>query len=235
MTRDFDLGEVLSTGTGIYFKNFGTFVGLSLLVLSPAIVIEIAGALMGNVTGQLVTVGGQFLRALLQQIVTATIIFAVFRQLQGERSGVGEAISYALTRLLPVIAVSILVFILAFIGLILLIIPGLIVITLMFFAIPVCVVERPGIIASMERSVELTSGFRWYIFGLIVILFILQFGVSMVGGVLAFVNPTASVIVTALTAVLVTSFWACIQCFAYFRMREIKENLGIDAIAAAFE
>jgi hypothetical protein len=55
---------------------------------------------------------------------------------------------------------------LGFLGLIAFVARGLITFTACFVAIPACVVEERGVSASMRRSMELTAGHRWKIFGL---------------------------------------------------------------------
>ena len=49
-------------------------------------------------------------------------------------------------------------------------IPGLIIYTVLWLVVPVAVVERPGIVASLRRSSMLTKGYRWQIFGMVLIL-----------------------------------------------------------------
>ena len=66
-----------------------------------------------------------------------------------------------------------------------LVIPGLVLSTIWWVAIPVAVVERPGTVASLRRSSELTKGVRWRIFGLFVAYLLVLFGgLSLVGIVL---------------------------------------------------
>jgi hypothetical protein len=64
------------------------------------------------------------------------------------------------------------------IGLILLIVPGLFLLTIWAVIAPVIVIERTGALGSFGRSSELTKGNRWQVFGVIVVLFILQFVVT---------------------------------------------------------
>ena len=66
------------------------------------------------------------------------------------------------------------------IGLILLIVPGLYLLTIWAVIAPVIVIERRGAIESFGRSRELVRGNGWQVFGVIVVLFLLQFIVSSV-------------------------------------------------------
>jgi uncharacterized membrane protein len=54
----------------------------------------------------------------------------------------------------------------------LLIVPGVILATIWFAALPVCIVEQRGLSASLRRSRELTRGHRWKLFGLMLLLLI---------------------------------------------------------------
>ena len=235
MEPKFDLGEVIGEGFKLYFKNIVTFVGLTLIVTGPALAIELTGIVLGDVTGQMIMLLGQMLKALLQQLVTAAIIFVVFRQLQGHTASMGEAIRYGAGRFLPVFAVGILVGILTVIGLLALLVGAFVVVTLTIFAVPVCVVERPGIIASLERSVELTKGHRLLLFGMIVILGLIVIVPGIFVGALTLVNEQLSQLLAIVVGIFTTGFYATVQSVAYLRMREVKENFGVDAIAAAFE
>ena len=56
------------------------------------------------------------------------------------------------------------------IGFLLIIVPGLILITIWSVAAPVVVLERPGVFAALGRSRELVRGNGWQVFGVIFVL-----------------------------------------------------------------
>ena len=58
------------------------------------------------------------------------------------------------------------------IGFILIIVPGLILITIWSVAAPVVVLENPGVFAALRRSRELVRGNGWQVFGVILVLYI---------------------------------------------------------------
>ena len=68
---------------------------------------------------------------------------------------------------------------------ILLVIPGIIVWCIYAVAIPVCVVERRGVSASLKRSSFLTRGNRWRIFGALAVVLTAIIAIVVVGALLA--------------------------------------------------
>src|SRR4029079_9387375 len=80
----------------------------------------------------------------------------------------------------PLIVAGILAGIGIGIGLILIIVPGLFLLTNWAVIAPVIVIERRGAIDSFGRSRELVRGHGWQVFGVIVVLFIVQFIVAAV-------------------------------------------------------
>ena len=79
-----------------------------------------------------------------------------------------------------------------------------------YIAVPVCVIERPGVIQSMSRSADLTYGTRWRIFGLVLVVFI---PVGAIGAILlaigkAIGGQTAGIIVQFVFQAVAASFGA---------------------------
>src|SRR5215211_3755466 len=68
-------------------------------------------------------------------------------------------------------------------GLLLLIVPGLYLLTIWLLIVPAIVLERHGVISSFGRSRELVSGQGWNVFGVIVITVLILIGVNIVFGI----------------------------------------------------
>jgi hypothetical protein len=85
----------------------------------------------------------------------------------------------------PLVAVSILFGLGVAIGFILVIIPGLILLVIWSVVAPVTVLERPGVFAAFRRSRELVRGNGWNVFGVIVIVFVIVFLISIAAGIAA--------------------------------------------------
>lgn len=85
----------------------------------------------------------------------------------------------------PLVLVSILFGIGVAIGFILIIIPGLVLLVIWSVVAPVTVLERPGVFAAFRRSRELVRGNGWNVFGVIVVLFVVVFVISIAAGLAA--------------------------------------------------
>ena len=85
----------------------------------------------------------------------------------------------------PLVAVSILFGIGVAIGFVLVIVPGLILLVLWSVVAPVTVLERPGVFASFARSRQIVRGNGWNVFGVIVIVFVIVFLISIAVGLAA--------------------------------------------------
>ena len=175
----FSAGNVLGRGFSIFFKNIVPFMLLSFLVYSPIIVYT---ALIDTsydnpdlvdtiyIWGIVVVV----LAVPLNMLVTATLVYGTFQELRGQRVSIGACVIRGIGRIFPALIVAVLVTICILAGFVALIIPGFIVMTMLWVAIPVAVVERPGLMPSLKRSADLTSGYRWPIFGIIVLFSIFE-------------------------------------------------------------
>jgi hypothetical protein len=106
------------------------------------------------------------------------------------------------------------------IGLVLLIVPGLILLTLWSVAAPVVVLERPPGLQALRRSRELVSGDGWQVFGVLLVLDVL---VVAVAGVLEAVADSAGtgvgLVVTVVLGVLTAPFAALAAAVLYFELR----------------
>lgn len=104
---------------------------------------------------------------------------------RGAPASIGECFSFGLTKFLPGLGLLILWILGVWLGTVLFIFPGLILITMWSASLPVLVSEGRGVIDSFGRSRALTKGFRWAIFGtLIVALIILYIPMLFAGGLM---------------------------------------------------
>lgn len=85
----------------------------------------------------------------------------------------------------PLVAVSILFGLGVGVGFILLIIPGLILLVMWSVVAPVTVLEHPGVFAAFGRSRGLVRGNGWNVFGVIVLVFVIVFVISVAVGLAA--------------------------------------------------
>jgi hypothetical protein len=99
----------------------------------------------------------------------------------------GELFGSVSPVLVPLIAVSILAGLGIGIGFILLIVPGLVLLTFWSVAAPVVVIERPGVFAAFGRSRELVRGYGWPVLATVVLVFLLVIAASIAAALLGVV------------------------------------------------
>lgn len=98
---------------------------------------------------------------------------------------VGQLLRSVDTVFWPLVGVSILFGIGLAVGFLLLIIPGLVLLVLWAVVAPVTVLERPGVFAAFGRSRALVRGNGWNVFGVIVVMFVIVFLISIAAGIAA--------------------------------------------------
>jgi len=120
------------------------------------------------------------------------------------------------------------------IGAILFVVPGIIAALALWVAVPVAVVERPGVINSLKRSIELTNGYRWSILGLLVVASIVGAVVSYAASLL--LDPTSPLpaAITSIVDGVTAAFSAIVAAVGYQQLRQAKEGVNVDQLAAVF-
>lgn len=221
------LSGVFEEAWRIYRAHAGHLLAIAFVIYVVTAVIvgllALTGSFFGLALGDIVNLFATFL-------LQATLIKAVQDVRDGRADlSISETTSAATPYLLPVAAASILAGIAITIGLILLVIPGLILITIWAVIIPVIVLERSGALASFGRSQQLVRGNGWPVFGTLVVLFIIQIFVYIV---LAIIFVALPVLVrhglsTVIAGTLVSPFIAVTVTLVYYRLT------GQDAPVAA--
>jgi hypothetical protein len=167
-------GDVIGRAFQIYRDQIG--------VLLPAALVVFA---VDAVVRWLLDDGVLRLVAVVVSLVLGTLYEGMVVQLvrdvqDGRRDNtVGELFSSVSPVLVPLILVSILAGLGIGIGFILIIVPGLILLTFWSVVAPVMVIERPGVIEAFGRSRELVRGYGWSVFGTIVLVFLLVIAASI--------------------------------------------------------
>lgn len=197
----FDLGRVLSRLFGMIRSGFGT-TGLFLLaiaVLTQALSAVMRAMLFSGTSGNpadpaaaLGVVASPYywltmaVITLLGSVGYAGGMAGYLAQTTGKPMGFGQSLGIGITRMLPVTLLFVLWMFAVILGSILLLVPGLMLMTIWSVAVPAMVNERIGPFAAFGRSRELTSGSRWMIFlTLVVILLLVYVPITVFGGVVA--------------------------------------------------
>ena len=241
----FDIGNVLGSGFSITFGNIVPFGLLALIVTLPSLLYGIlvaTGGMGASTLSQMLTL---ILQLLLNSVATAALIYGTIQVLRGQAISLNDCLSRGFALVFPVLGLVILVTLIIIVGFLLLIVPGFILATMLWVAIPVAVVERPGVIASIQRSVELTKGNRWRIFGLLIIILVIQgvigfilaliFGIGMAAGGAVGGPSVVAVIVQWLIQAFFAVLYAVLITVSYQQLRIGKEGGSLDQIASVFD
>jgi len=223
LQRELSIGEILTQTFNLYSRNFahypvpflvaGILTGLVTIVVRLAIVIPEAPA---NPTSQLLlawfptfltaTLTSLFLSGIVSWIVNSftTGITTKFTSdlLERGQANLQTSFNFTLTKLLPLLAASIITGILIVLGFIALIVPGIILALMFSLVYPVIMLEGTGILGSLSRSRVLVSK-RWL--KTLGLLFVVGIIVAMVNGV-AVLNAGQFGLVAPLISGILTAF-----------------------------
>ena len=247
-TRDFLVGNVIGQGFRLFFRNIVPFGLISLILFIPYIILIIYTARTGvPQEGSGIDIVTRILQLLLSFVVAGAIAFGTFRDMRGQQASTSECLSRGLATMLPILGVAIVTGVAVLIGLIALIVPGLFILTVLWVAVPAAVVERPGVFEALSRSAVLTEGYRWRVFGVIVLLLLINMGVGLIVGLIASVlilaggglgssgGVIALFVVLGIFDALLSAFSAVVTAVGYHDLRAAKEGISIDDIAKVFD
>jgi hypothetical protein len=235
----FRIGDVLSKTFSVFGSKLGSFFILTLVPLIPVLVIKLLALPaqhVGVAASNAAMLGGlgAILIVVLGSVAQAMTLYGAFQQMGGRSFSIRESLGVGLEQAMPVLGVALLAGLLTGLASILLLVPGIIVFCMLYVAVPVCVIEKPGVTASLSRSALLTKGYRWQIFGLLALVttisIIVQIALSLIGRV-TFLGS----LVDFVWLVISTSFGAVMAAVAYHDLRVAKEGLDIDSLANVFD
>lgn len=249
------VGKIISESFSILFKNIIYVMMLGFVPL--VILLVISGVFLGwgvalgsgepdFFTGSAVIV---FILLLLFQLAIYGILIAMLVQMAYDAKlsrpiTIGRYIGPALRGAFPIIVLMLVVSVLTGIGSIALIIPGLWIYAVFSVTTPAIVIEKVGF-GGMGRSATLTKEYRWPIVGALIVIILCTVGLSLVvtfvysivlsvfgGGTFAII---LSVLINAALTAVTYGLSAIGVSLIYARLREIKEGVGIDTLAAVFD
>lgn len=180
--------------------------------------------------------------------LTAAITYGTVQDLRGQPVGIGGLLQSGISVLPPLLG-TLFVLLGVLLGLmivaaILALIPiigaladavlFIFIYVIFWVVIPVAVVERPGPVESLKRSVALTKGNRWRILGIILLLLLISIAVNIVSMILMFL-PVIGWVLQAVLSAFVVVFSAVLVAVGYYRLRVAKEGADIGDIAKVFD
>ncbi len=211
---------VIRQAWSVYREHAGHLLPLALLVaLVSALVEAVLAGLLGWVGAALAAVVALVATFLLQ----SALVKAVEDVLDGRADlSFGETLRAAQPFILRVAAASVLAGLAIGLGLILLIVPGLFLLTIWCLIVPVIVLEGAGIGRAFGRSQELVRGFGWQVFGTLALVYLLLLAVNIVLGIVLAVLPDAArgFISSVASVTLVSPYIALVVTLGYFRLRD---------------
>ena len=226
---EFRIGRVFNRTVGVLSRNFPIYFAVAALAAVPKAIVD-------KTSG-----GWQFLIFILMAIAgplaLAIMAQAAFTDMSGRPVSLSEAVRVVFRRFLPLLGLTICMGLAIFLGFLLLIVPGVILVIMWYVATPAFVIERLDISASMARSSALTKGHRWGIFGMLILLYISVAIVEVViEHTLALTGSTGLVTCGSLVwAGLSGAFGSVLAVAAYYDLRVAKEGIDTRQLAAVFE
>jgi hypothetical protein len=193
-------------------------------LLAIAFIIYVAAAIVAGLLS-LAGVFGSPLGSVVELFAAFLLQATLIKAVQDVRDGradlsIGGTVSAATPYIWSVAAAAILAGIAITIGLILIIVPGLWLITIWAVIIPVIVIERTGALASFGRSRQLVRGHGWHVFGTLVLVFVILLVVEFILGLIFAALPLVlrSGLGTVISGTLVAPFLALVVTLIYYRL-----------------
>lgn len=256
--RDVSIGRVFSRAFGTIGSNpvatlgiaflFGALPSMLLLYLMAAVgeqSVEYLGLAATIAVGIFSAVTAVLLSMITQgALVRATVAFS-----EGRKSSLGESAMAGLGVAVPLFLLGLLSALGIAFGLLLLVVPGVMLYVMWSVAAPALVEERLGPIEALGRSRELTSGSRWKIFGLILVIvvaYMLFSGLFEVLGAMAFGTaaeappdlmsaiPLGYLATTIISGTVSSAVWGVVLTSLYVELRDWKDGPRTEALADIF-
>ena len=221
------LSGVLGEAWGYYRRFAAHFLLIAFVIYVGAAIIAALLGLAGGI--------GLFLGWIINLIAAFLVQAALVKAVQDVRDGrvdlnLGETVSAVVPYVLPVAAASILAGIGISIGFILIIVPGLVLLTFWSLIVPSIVIGGEGVFGSFRKSWRTVRGYAWHVFGTYVLVFLILIVFNIVLGLVLLALPLAArnFISNVISGTLVAPFLALVVTLIYYRLTAVHEarNLG---------
>lgn len=240
-----EIGRVIQRAVAALGRHFVAYL-LAALVLAglPYLAYDylLAAKLAGNVSLSLFDLSfwaSSAVSAVANALLQAVVVRTVINDLAGRPADVVESLAEVAPRVVPLVLLSLLVMLLTILGLILLVVPGIMAMVTLWVAVPAMINEKKGVIASIERSADLTRGARWQIFALLLVYsgfyLLLSLGSGMFDLVGTVESPELASGVAALVETAVALVSAALAAALYVELKTAKEGAAADTLASIFD
>lgn len=247
----FSLGKVIGTGFRVWFRNLVPFLLITAFIYAPFLIWALS-IVHGDASDEQRSANLETLASasvglvpLLNILVSSGLVYGVVMELKGEHASLFRCLGTGLARFFPVLGVALLTMLAVAGGLILLIVPGLIVMCMLYVTTEVAVLERPGLLGALARSRELTAGHRWEIFAILFLIGLMNYVLSKAIETITVNTGLAATTVEELVqryvyidlgrAVVMGSLTSVMSAAAYYHLRREKEGTSADELSRVFE
>ena len=252
--KEFTVGRAFSRGVHTWIRHFAAFVLLALIVYAP---LWIWGGLVaqGEITTtwlqrtELFTAASIPLSLTLNAILAGVVAPAVVQHLEGRPIAFTECIRAGFTRIGAVLGATLLFAVWTAVAGFFLFIPGVIVYCVYIIASPVAAIESTSVAGALTRSLVLTRGRRWRVFGLLLLVggggrFVTAVIVTLlkpepgvpIGDLASVANQLRVAHYVELAAMpLVASLYAVSIAVMYVQLRANKDGLQVSEYTRTFE
>jgi hypothetical protein len=211
------LSGVLNEAWAMYRAHARHLLTIAFVIYLIASVIEALLGVLGPI--------GALLAAIVSLIASFLLTATLTKAVEDVRDGrVDLSVSETVQAARPVVGSVALASILAalgvFIGLFLLIVPGLFLLTIWCLIVPVIVLERADTSTAFARSRELVRGHGWQVFGTLVLVFLVLLAVEIVVSAVlsAFPQAVSAFLGGLVSGTLVSPYLALVVTLGYFRL-----------------
>jgi hypothetical protein len=258
--RPLSVGEVLDASFKIVRQSFGTLAGCVLVVALPLNIINTlitasasddafdfeSSTTTGTGFATGTEVAGTLLTTALSLVLMSLASAACFRAVSGiylgESPTVGDSLRFAMSRVVPVIVLSLLYGLGLIPAFIALIIPGIWLAVAWSVSFPALLSEGIGPVEALGRSFRLVKGRWWPVFGALLVMYLLVAVISGILGALLGATLIAAVdneavaavfytIVNTLSSLITLPLMAAVLTVLYFDLRVRKEGFDLQLLA----
>jgi hypothetical protein len=211
------LSGVLTEAWGLYRRFASHFLLISFVIYVITAVLVALLSLAGVV--------GAILGAIIGFAATYVVQASLIKAVQDVRDGrvdldLSETVRAAGPFILPVIGASILAGIGITIGFVLLIVPGLILLTFWCLIVPFIVLAGSGVFEAFGNSMRTVRGHAWRVFGTYVLVFLILIAFTIVLGIVLALLPQflRSFVNNVVAGTLIAPFLALVATLIYYRL-----------------
>lgn len=228
MSQRLDVGGVISRVWRIYVDQAPVLMPAAAVVFVIEGILAALLATSGSVAGIILA---EVISIVAGILFTGMVVELVSDVQDGRRdSSPGQLLRAAVPVLGQLILVGLVASIAIVIGFVLIIVPGLILITIWSVFVPVIVLERAPGLSSLSRSRELVRGNGWQVFGVLFVLYVLVGIISAaLDGAATSASTGVGIVVRVVVGVLTAPLGALAAAVLYFDLRAASGEAATQA------